>query len=49
MFALLSPEIFLLLVCDRGWTPQRREQWACDVVRSQLLEANGPASPPEPG
>ncbi|WP_285486425.1 TetR/AcrR family transcriptional regulator [Amycolatopsis taiwanensis] len=37
MFAMLSPEMYLLLVCDRGWTPDQWEQWACDTLRSQLL------------
>jgi AcrR family transcriptional regulator len=48
MFALLSPELYLLLVGDRGWTSQRWEQWAYDTLHSQLLEVTGRISPPEP-
>jgi AcrR family transcriptional regulator len=37
LFALLSPELYLLLVRDRGWTPAQWEQWAYGTLRSQLL------------
>jgi AcrR family transcriptional regulator len=40
LFALLSPELYLLLVRDRGWTPAQWEQWAHDTLRSQLLGDN---------
>jgi AcrR family transcriptional regulator len=36
LFALISPELYLLLVRDRGWTPQQWEQWAYDTLRPQL-------------
>jgi AcrR family transcriptional regulator len=39
LFALLSPELYLLLVRDRGWSPQRWEEWAGDLLRTQLLAA----------
>ena len=35
--ALTSPEVYRLLVCDRGWSPQRYEQWLKDILISQLL------------
>jgi hypothetical protein len=38
LFALLSPELYLVLVRDRSWTPARWERWAYDTLRSQLLE-----------
>lgn len=35
--ALMSPEVYRLLVCDRGWPPQRYERWLADSLISQLL------------
>jgi AcrR family transcriptional regulator len=35
--ALMSPEVYRLLVGDRGWPPQRYEQWLKDVLTGQLL------------
>jgi AcrR family transcriptional regulator len=35
--ALMSPEVYRLLVGDRGWPPQRYEQWLNDVLIGQLL------------
>jgi AcrR family transcriptional regulator len=37
--ALMSPEAYRLLVGDRGWTPQRYQQWLRDVLIGQLLPA----------
>jgi AcrR family transcriptional regulator len=37
MFALLSPELYLVLVRDRGWSSQRWERWAHETLRGQLL------------
>jgi hypothetical protein len=36
MFALLSPELYLLLVRDRGWSPERWEEWTRELLRTQL-------------
>lgn len=36
LFAMLSPEMYLLLVRDRGWTPERWEQWTYETLRPQL-------------
>ncbi|HEX8006997.1 MAG TPA: helix-turn-helix domain-containing protein [Trebonia sp.] len=36
LFGLLSPELYLLFVRDRGWTPERFEQWAYDTLHTQL-------------
>jgi hypothetical protein len=33
----MSPEVYRLLVCDRGWHPGRYEQWLKDTLISQLL------------
>ena len=37
--ALMSPEVYRLLVGDRGWPPQRYERWLKDVLIGQLLPA----------
>ena len=36
LFGLLSPELYLLFVRDRGWTPERWEQWAYDTLYAHL-------------
>lgn len=36
LFALLSTEIYLLFVRERGWPPKRWEQWTYDTLRAQL-------------
>ena len=35
--ALTVPEVYRLLVCDRGWRPDRYEQWLTQTLISQLL------------
>jgi AcrR family transcriptional regulator len=42
--ALTSPEVYRLLVGDRGWPPKRYEQWLKDILIDQLL-----ARPPAGG
>jgi AcrR family transcriptional regulator len=37
MFALLSPELYLILVRDRGWPAERWERWAHELLSAQLL------------
>lgn len=37
IYALLSPELFLVLTRDRAWPPDRWERWAYDTLCSQLL------------
>ena len=34
--ALMSPEVYRLLVGDRGWTPERYEQWLATILTQQL-------------
>jgi AcrR family transcriptional regulator len=41
--ALMSPEVYRLLVGDRGWSPGRYEQWLKEILIGQLLP------PPMPG
>ena len=35
--AFLSPELYRLLVLDRGWTPERYARWLEATLRAQLL------------
>lgn len=36
--ALLSPEMYRLLVVDRGWAVERYERWLVDTLSQQLLD-----------
>jgi AcrR family transcriptional regulator len=36
-WGLASPEVFLLLVVDRGWSVERYVDWLVDTLRTQLL------------
>lgn len=35
--ALTSPEVYGLLVLDRGWSGERYEKWLTEILKSQLL------------
>jgi hypothetical protein len=35
--ALMSPEVYGLLVIDRGWTSDRYERWLSEILIDQLL------------
>ncbi len=35
--ALMSPEVYRLLVSERAWSPERYEQWLKDILIDQLL------------
>ncbi|MGP3638416.1 TetR/AcrR family transcriptional regulator [Streptomyces sp. 24-1644] len=37
IYAVLSPELFLVLTRDRAWPPAKWEQWAYGTLASQLL------------
>jgi AcrR family transcriptional regulator len=37
LFALASPELYLLLVATRNWTPSRYQHWLADTLAQQLL------------
>ncbi|MFD7685643.1 TetR/AcrR family transcriptional regulator [Streptomyces sp. NPDC059781] len=41
IYAILSPELFLVLTRDRAWPPAKWEQWAYDTLGSQLLADDG--------
>jgi hypothetical protein len=36
LFGLLSPELYLVFVRDRCWSPEAWERWAVDTLRAQL-------------
>jgi AcrR family transcriptional regulator len=38
LYGVLSPELYLVYVRDRGWTPRQWEQWVYDTLRSQLCD-----------
>jgi AcrR family transcriptional regulator len=43
--ALMSPEVYRLLVGDRGWPPERYEQWLSGTLIDQLLPPRAPGAP----
>jgi AcrR family transcriptional regulator len=43
--ALMSPEVYRLLVGDRGWPPERYEQWLSRTLIDQLLPPPAPGDP----
>ena len=47
LFGLLSPQLYLLFVQDRGWSPDSWEKWACADLTAQLCidSAAGTGSP----
>lgn len=45
LYGILSPELYLVFVRDRGWSPNRWREWAYATLREQLCES---ASPEEP-
>lgn len=44
LYAIGSPEIYRLLVADRGWSSSRFEQWYADMLAHSLLDPTGPVS-----
>ena len=38
--ALMSPEVYRLLVADRGWPPERYQHWLAESLISQLLASS---------
>jgi AcrR family transcriptional regulator len=37
LWALNHPDVYRLLVAERGWTPDEHEEWLAELVCSQLL------------
>jgi AcrR family transcriptional regulator len=46
--ALASPELYRLLVVDRGWAPDRYERWLAAVLTEQLTPRPPPTPTPSP-
>ena len=44
LWTINHPDLWHLLVGERGWTPDRYEQWTADLACSQLLSERQPAS-----
>ncbi|MFC7547898.1 TetR/AcrR family transcriptional regulator [Plantactinospora sp. GCM10030261] len=42
LYGLLSTELYLLFVRERGWPPQRWERWAFDTLCAQLCASRPP-------
>ncbi len=42
LWALNHPNLYTLLARERGWTPQRYERWAGDLICSQILRHDNP-------
>jgi AcrR family transcriptional regulator len=43
LFGLLSPELYLVLTRDRGWTAEKWEHWAHETLGAQLCRRFSPA------
>ncbi|GAA4208630.1 TetR/AcrR family transcriptional regulator [Streptosporangium oxazolinicum] len=43
LFGLLSPQLYLIFVRDRGWSPDTWEEWARTALTSQLCADPGQA------
>jgi hypothetical protein len=37
LWTLNHPDVWLLLVSERGWTPEQWEQWFADTICAELL------------
>jgi len=46
--ALMSPEVYRLLVVDRGWRPERYERWLTEILIDQLLPPTADGRPAAP-
>jgi hypothetical protein len=44
LYGILSPELYLLLVRGRGWTPAQWEQWVYATLCAQLCEGGQDAT-----
>ena len=46
LWTLNHPNLWQLLVGERGWTPEQYEQWFGDAICAQLLSGGGASTPP---
>jgi AcrR family transcriptional regulator len=47
LWTLNHPDLWQLLVTERGWTPEQYELWCADAACTQLLRANAPRTRPK--
>lgn len=40
LWTLNHPDVYRLLVSDRGWTPDEHEEWLADLLCARLLGAD---------
>ncbi len=45
LWSLNHPDVWLLLVGDRGWSPEQFESWFAGITREQLLDDDGRRRP----
>jgi len=45
LWTLNHPDVWLLLVGERGWKPEEFERWFADTICTQLLEADRTGAP----
>jgi hypothetical protein len=46
LWTLNHPSVYQLLVGERGWSPERYEQWLIAMLDSQLIDAGTPRDRP---
>ena len=46
LYGILSPELYLVFVRDRGWPQDRWREWAYTTLRAQLCLSTSPERPP---
>ncbi len=49
LWTLNNPDVWLLLVGERGWTPEQFERWFGDTICAQLLRSPDGRKPATPG
>ncbi|WP_017584694.1 TetR/AcrR family transcriptional regulator [Nocardiopsis ganjiahuensis] len=45
LYGVLSPELYLVFVRDRGWSPDRWQEWAHTTLREQLCRSSSSEEP----
>ena len=49
VWAMTSPDVYSMLVVERGWTPDRYEEWLGNALIDLLLVPRGDGgAPPNP-
>ena len=44
IFTLASPEVYLLLTAERGWSPEQWQDWVTAAIAQAVLRQARPAS-----